>query len=259
VQKVLGVVGVQEIVSPALHQIGIFLLSWLAISLFFVFVPNRRVQIKHALIGAFLSAVLFELAKAGFIAFVSHANYKVIYGALATVPIFLFWIYIAWNVILFGASLAASLTTFSDYRKYDTDWPKRWGFQLTYRLVGHLWNAQRNGKALSNGELLDLEKEASELQIVKLMSDMRDRHIVNTDENGNWILTRDLEDLSLGGLYNQGDFYLPLEEIGQLPRETGWDQAFVASLAHIRKHGQVEWERSLRSMYLRADDVGHRK
>jgi len=259
VQKVLGVVGIQEAVSPALHRIGIFLLSWLAISLCFWFVPNRRVQIKHALIGAFLSTILFELAKAGFIAYISHANYKVIYGALATVPIFLLWIYIVWNVILFGASLAASLTTFSDYRKYETDWPKRWEFQLTYRLVGHLWNAQRDGKALSNGELLDLEQQASELQIVNLMSRMGDCHIVNTDENGSWILTRDLEDLSLGDLYSQGDFYLPLEEIGQLPRETGWDQAFVASLAHIRKHGQVEWERSLRSMYLRTDDVGKTK
>ncbi len=217
VQKILGVVGVQETISPAVHRTGIFLLSWLAISLFFIFVPNRRVKIKHALAGAFLSTVLFELAKTGFIAYVSHANYKVIYGALATVPIFLIWIYIVWNVILFGASLAASLTTFSDYRKYETDWPKRWEFQLTFRLIGHLWNAQRNGKALSNGDLLDLEQRASELQIVTLMSRMADQHIVNTDENGSWILTRDLEDLSLGDLYSQGDFYLPLEEIGTTP------------------------------------------
>jgi len=259
VQKLLGVLGVQEAISPAVHRAGIFLLSWLAISLFFVFVPNRRVRIKHALIGAFLSTILFELAKTGFIAYVSHANYKVIYGALATVPIFLFWIYIVWNVILFGASLAASLTTFSDYRKYDTNWPQRWEFQLAYRLLGHLWNAQRQGKGLSNGDLLDLEQNASELQIVRLMSNMGDRHIVNSDENGSWILTRDLEDLSLGDLYSQGGYYLPLEEIGQLPRETGWDQAFVASLAHIRKHGQVEWERSLRSMYLRTDDAGKSK
>ncbi len=112
---------------------------------------------------------------------------------------------------------------------------------------------------MSNGDLLDLEQNASELQIVRLMSNMGDRHIVNSDENGSWILTRDLEDLSLGDLYSQGGYFLPLEEIGQLPRETGWDQAFVASLAHIRKHGQVEWERSLRSMYLRTDDAGKSK
>jgi len=258
-QNVLTVLGMQDGISPGIHRIGIFLLTWLVISLFFVLVPNRRVRIKHALAGALLSTVLFELAKAGFIAYVSNANYRVIYGALATIPIFLFWLYIVWNVILFGASLAASLTTFSDYRKYDTDWPKKWEFQLVYRLVGHLWTAQRNGKTLSNGELLDLEQQASELQIVKLMSRMRDQDIVHNDEAGNWILMRDLEELSLADLYSQEDFYLPLEDIEQLPRESGWDQAFVASLAQIRKHGRVEWERSLRSMYLRTDDAESKK
>ena len=71
-------------------------------------------QIRDAVVGALLSAVLFEAAKTGFVAYVSNANYSVIYGALATVPIFLFWLYIVWMVVLFGASLAASLTTFSE-------------------------------------------------------------------------------------------------------------------------------------------------
>jgi membrane protein len=254
-QKVLAALGMQDGIPPGIHRIGIFFISWLVISLFFVLVPNRRVLIKHALIGAFLSAVLLELAKAGFIAFVSNANYKVIYGALATVPLFLLWLYIVWNVILFGASLAASLTTFLDYRKYETDWPKRWEFQLAYRLVGHLWNAQRKGAALSQKDLLDLEQQASEIQIANLMANLGHQQLVSIDANGNWLLARDLEELSLNELYDRGNYFLPLDEIERLPRETGWDRAFVASLAHIRKYGRVEWERSLRSMYLRTDDT----
>jgi membrane protein len=255
-QKVLGVLGLQEGISPGVHRIGMFLLSWGVIALFFLLVPNRRVQIKHALTGAFLSAILFETAKVVFIAYLSNTNYRVIYGALATIPIFLFWLYIVWNVILFGASLTASLTTYSDYRKYDTDWPTPWEFQLVFRLIGHLWQAQRNGKALSAEELLDLEKQASELQIVRLLSRMEDQEIVHIDEAGNWMLTRDLEELSLGYLYSRGGFYLPLEEIEQLPRKSDWDQAFVASLTYIRKQGQVEWVRSLRSMYLGVEETG---
>lgn len=254
-QKVLGVLGMEGGVSPGIHHLGVFFLSWLVFALFFLLVPNRRVRIKHALAGALLSTVLFELAKAGFVAYISNANYKVIYGALATVPIFLFWLYIVWNVVLIGASLAASLTTFSDYRKYDTDWPKRWEFQLAYRLIGHLWKAQCEGRSLSDTELLELEIEASEIQIVKLMVRLDDQHIVKRDEAGNWLLARDLEEVSLGDLYGLGDYYLPLEEIDSLPQRSGWDRAFVACLAHIHKHGQVEWERSLRSMYLRADET----
>jgi membrane protein len=249
-QKVLGILGMEGGISPGVHQVGIFFLTWLLFSLFFVLVPNRRVRIKHALIGAFLSTVLFEVAKALFVAYVSNANYRVIYGALATIPIFLFWLYIVWTVVLFGASLAASLTTFSDFRRYDTDWPKRWELQLAYRLLGHLWNAQRSGAALSYGQMLDLEQEASELQIVKLMSRLRTENIVNSDEDGNWLLARDIEELSFGELYSLGDFFLPLSEIGSLPRETEWDRIYVESLSRIRDQGKMEWERSLRSMYL---------
>jgi membrane protein len=249
-QKVLVVLGMEGGIPPSVHRVGIFLLTWLVFSLFFVLVPNRSVRIKHALIGAFLSTVLFSIAKAGFVAYVSNANYKVIYGALATIPLFLFWLYIVWTVVLFGASLAASLTTFSDYRKYDTDWPQRWELQLAYRLVGHLWSAQRAGIAFSTAQLLDLEQQASELQIIGIMSRLRDEKIVNTDEDGDWMLTRDLEELSLGELYSHGNYYLPLGEISKLPLETEWDRVYVDCLQHVRERGETEWERSLRSMYL---------
>jgi membrane protein len=255
--KVLGVLGMEGGIPPGVHQVGIFVLTWLVFSLFFLLVPNRKVRIKHALIGAFLSTVLFSIAKAGFVAYVSNANYKVIYGALATIPLFLFWLYIVWTVVLFGASLAASLTTFSDYRKYDTDWPERWEFQLAYRLLGHLWNAQREGTALSTAQLLDLEQQASELQIIGLMSRLRNEKIVNTDEDGNWLLTRDLEELSLGKLYNYGHYYLPLGEIGELPQETEWDRVYIDVLRHVREHGKTQWERSLRSMYLAGNKEGN--
>jgi membrane protein len=249
-QKILTVLGMQEGIPQGFQQVGIFLLTWLIFALFFALVPNRKVRIKHALIGAFLSTVLFSIARVGFVAYVSNANYKVIYGALATFPIFLFWLYLVWTVILFGASLAASLTTFSDYRKYDTDWPRRWEFQLAYRLIGHLWNAQRSGQGLSLGELLDLEQQASELQILKLMSVLREQNIAHTDEDGNWLLSRDLGELSIGELYGLGNSYLPLGEIENLPNETKWDEVFVDGLQAVREKGGMEWERSLRSMYL---------
>ena len=137
------------------RAMGVFFLSWLAFSLMFLLVPNRRVRISYAVVGAFLSAVLFGLAKKAFVAFVANASFNVIYGALATIPVFLFWLYLVWIVILLGASLAASLTTFND-RKVDWGWPRKWRFLFAYRLVGYLWRAQADGKSLSIEELLDL-------------------------------------------------------------------------------------------------------
>lgn len=255
-QKVFGDAGMIGSLPPGLQKIGTFLLGWTVFSLFFLFVPNRPVRVKHAVIGAFLSTLLFEVAKAGFVAYVSNANYKVIYGALATVPLFLFWLYLVWVVVLLGASLAASLTTFSDYRKHETDWPKKWEFQLAFRLLGHLWKAQQEGRSLSRLQLLELEPQASEMQIVRLLGRMRDQRIVTTDADGDILLRRDLDELSLADLYNHGEYYLPIGDTAELPLDSEWDRAYVEVLNRMQEHDGTYWSRSLKSMYLGTDDDG---
>ena len=48
--------------------------------------------------------------KAGFAYYVTRfPTYTMLYGAFATLPIFLLWVYLSWLVTLFGATLAASL------------------------------------------------------------------------------------------------------------------------------------------------------
>lgn len=235
--------------SPGLYGMAMFVVTWLLFTSMFLLVPHRRVRVKHALSGAFLSAVLFEVAKAGFVAYVSNASFTVLYGALATIPIFLFWIYLVWIVVLFGASLAASLTTFSDFIRYETRWPDRWEFQMVFRLVGHFREAQKKGEALSREQILALEKQASELQLVKLIGRMREEQIVSSDEDGNWLLTRDLGDFTLADLYNSGDYYLPLGETGQLPRENAWDDVYVSTLERLGTQGEAVWDQPLRQMF----------
>ena len=248
-QKVLTTLGLEEGLAPGWNHLGIFFLTWMVFTMFFVLVPNRRVQFRNAVVGAFLSAVLFDVAKLGFVAYVSNTNYSVIYGALATVPIFLFWLYIVWTVILFGASLAASLTTFSDKTSAQGDWPDKWAFQLSYRLVGHLWNAQRRGESLSRKELMELEERASEHQILQLMQQLQTARIVTRNHEERWILARDLEEITLGALYYSGNYYLPLAEEEDLPVEYRWDRSFVVALAKIHDQGEAVLNRSLRTMY----------
>jgi membrane protein len=252
-QKIIGMMGGDGVMSPGSYRLVMFVVTWLLFTSVFILVPNRRVQIKHALSGAFLSAMLFEVAKAGFVGYVSNANYTVIYGALATIPIFLLWIYLVWIVVLFGASLAASLTTFSDYSRYETAWPERWEFQMAFRLVGHFREAQKRGEALSRQQVLELETQASELQLLKLITRLREEHIITTDDDGHWLLARDLEDLTLADLYRAGDYYLPLGETDKLPRETALDEIYVESLDKVRRNSEAIWTRSLRQMYLDRD------
>ncbi|MEE8338537.1 MAG: YihY family inner membrane protein [Xanthomonadales bacterium] len=258
-QKVLTTLGIEEGLAPGWNHLGIFFLSWMVFTMFFVLVPNRRVQFRDAVVGAFLSTVLFDLAKLGFVAYVSNANYSVIYGALATIPIFLFWLYIVWAVILFGASLAASLTTFSDRIGAAGDWPDKWTFQLSYRLVGHLWSAQRKGESLARKELMELEERASEHQILQLMQHLQAARIVTRNHEGRWILARDLEDVTLGALYHCGNYYLPLAEEEELPVDYPWDRSFVAALATVHEKGEAVLNRSLRDMYVEHKEPGYQE
>lgn len=248
-QRMFGDHGFFVGLPPFVQGLGSFALSWLMFALFFVIVPNRPVRLRHALAGAFLTAVLFTLAKTGFVAYVSHTSYNVIYGALATVPLFLFWLYVVWTVILLGASLAASLTTFSDSAKLHSQWPRRWEFQLAYRLLGHLGDAQTVGKALSREALFELEPLSGETQLVRLLSQLREARFVSRDENGDWLLARDLDALSLGELYDRGDYPLPLDELDRLRQDTARDRAYVQSLQKIRDRSIDVWNTPLSTLY----------
>jgi membrane protein len=72
------------------------------------FVPNTYVSWTHAWAGGLFVAVGFEIAKRGLAWYVGLVpTYSVIYGAFATLPIFLLWIYVSWVVVLLGAVIAA--------------------------------------------------------------------------------------------------------------------------------------------------------
>jgi len=83
----------------------------LAFSIIFRLVPNRYVPRRHALIGALISAVVFESMNRAFGYYITNfPTYKLVYGTLASLPIFLMWIYLSWLTILTGAVITASLS-----------------------------------------------------------------------------------------------------------------------------------------------------
>lgn len=94
---------------PVLNLIPL-LLTVLAFAFIYRIVPNRAVHWKDALVGGLLAAVLFEISKRAFAAYITHfPSYTALYGALAAFPIFLLWIYVSWIIVLLGASTVAAL------------------------------------------------------------------------------------------------------------------------------------------------------
>ncbi len=84
-------------------------LALLAFAALYIAVSPRRIVWSHALAGAAVAAFLFESLRWGFGLYLEHfPSYEAIYGALATIPIFLVWIYLCWTVVLFGAEVTAA-------------------------------------------------------------------------------------------------------------------------------------------------------
>lgn len=103
---------IEDVSEPASLAISFIpvILTGLGFAALFVVVPNCRVFWRDALAGGFGTAIVLELMKSAFTYYLTRFHtYTVIYGAFATLPIFLLWIYLSWLAILFGATVAASL------------------------------------------------------------------------------------------------------------------------------------------------------
>jgi membrane protein len=87
-----------------------FVLTCTALTVLYILVPNRKVNAAHAVAGAFFAGIVFEVAKRGFALYVSRfPTYTMVYGAFATMLVFLVWLYLSWVIVLAGATLTAML------------------------------------------------------------------------------------------------------------------------------------------------------
>ena len=85
--------------------------STIALALLYASAPTGRVPWRHAFAGAFAASLAFEAAKHGYAFYLTSVpTYKLVYGTLAALPVFLIWIYVCWFIVLIGAAITATLT-----------------------------------------------------------------------------------------------------------------------------------------------------
>ena len=165
------------------------LFTTLAFAMLFRLMPNRYVPHTHALIGAIVAALIFESMNRVFGYYVSHfPTYKLVYGAFASVPIFLMWIYLSWLTILVGAVIAASLS--------------HWRTPVTQHLspATQLLNALRVLQIMANGLQQGSVSTFPELSrslhlgydvLEKILEKLASANMVRKAEGQGWLLTRD--------------------------------------------------------------------
>jgi len=187
-----------------------FLIVWSALVAAYMVIPNRGVRIGHALIGAFIAAALFEGAKRGFAWYATRANYQQVYGAIAIVPIFIFWIYLSWAIVLFGASLTASLSAF-DYRPASLQLQRGQEFAGLLRVLNHFAAAQRDGRGLHSDTLCAAEPFLTDDLLQRYLGDLYRVGLIRRSEVGEWVVVRDFASITLLEIYEEGGYRLPYE------------------------------------------------
>ncbi|MCG8394440.1 MAG: YihY family inner membrane protein [Pseudomonadales bacterium] len=194
----------QAIFSDTVHYLGgvrlwlsvlPFLFTTIMLTLLYTVVPNTRVPLRQALLGAACAALLFELAKSGFTFFIRQApSYEVVYGAFAAVPVFLLWIYISWTIVLGGAELVRALVVFQEHRRQV---PR---MHALLRLLHEFWHRQRHGKVLSSKEVRQVMRASGISQWDEFRNLLMEARLIRRTDEGGYMLSRDLRNLTLAQL-----------------------------------------------------------
>lgn len=106
VQSVMAIEPLGRLIELA-GRLAPYALISLAFAFVYIFVPNTRVHLRSALIGALVAGVLWQGVGWLFTKFmVQSTQYAAVYSSLAILILFMIWIYLAWLILLIGASVA---------------------------------------------------------------------------------------------------------------------------------------------------------
>ncbi len=129
------------------------------------YVPNTFVRWTHAWAGGLFVAAGIELAKKLLTLYLSSVpTYSLVYGAFATLPILLVWIYVAWVIVLLGAVIAAYLPSLlaGVARRGSAH---GWQFQLAVELLQQLHLARSTPRIGLEGSELAKALQVDVLQL----------------------------------------------------------------------------------------------
>ena len=91
-------------------ELGPVALCSIGLAILFHLLPNAQVRWRHAIVGGVFGAIALELGKRGFANYLIHGPaYQSLYGAIATLPVFVLWLYFSCLVTLSAALFTAHL------------------------------------------------------------------------------------------------------------------------------------------------------
>ena len=181
-----------------------FLPIWILFIFFYIFIPNKKVDIKAALAGGIIAGTIFQLAQMTYLKFqMGVSSYNAIYGSFAALPLFLIWLQASWAIVLFGAEVAFSWENTEALETQDIDYGRisiRLKKLIVLRIVHLCVNRFANKETPASD--IDIASEIKiALKIVKvLLAKLIECHIlleVNAPDSIGYVPASDIECLTI--------------------------------------------------------------
>jgi membrane protein len=222
------------------------LLSVLAFTGLYAIVPSRRVRIVDALTGGLAAGVLFAALRWAFGLYVTSSQaYTTVYGAVATVPIFLFWMFLSWAVVLVGAEMAAALPEWRAGLAHARPGSagQRLGVALAILAALHQ-DSKVSGQGVSRRRLHEIAA-VHEAQFLAVLRRLLDAGMVGPTKGRRYLIARDLGSVSLWQVLGALGIELTLDGVAT---DAPWRSAASARLAEASAAAAAVLEVPLRQV-----------
>lgn len=156
--------------------------TWIVLWAIFMLLPRTDVWIRSAAVGSLIAASLWVVSKELFAAYVSRTAITSLYGALGLIPLFLWWIYLTWLIVLVGLEIAYTLQIKqvrgtddleTKIKQPDVVADPHWTIPIMVR-VGQAFDA---GQAASSREVAD-DLALPPAAVARLMSRLQERGLL---------------------------------------------------------------------------------
>lgn len=108
----------ETISTPILFliQFSPYGLIWVLFTFIYIFMPNTKVKISAAFMGAIVGGSAYQIVQWIYLKFqISAAKLGAIYGSFAALPLFLVWMQLSWIIVLAGAEMSFAWQNFDIY------------------------------------------------------------------------------------------------------------------------------------------------
>jgi membrane protein len=183
---------------PYLMIIGLF-------TFLYTFIPNTRVGFKYAFVGGIVAGIIWQTTGLAFTRFVAGSTqYAAIYSGFAVGIVLLIWIYLAWLILLIGASVSFYAQHAHQITRARKNVPSALtdeytGLAIMYRVASE-FDGKRGGASLTEMESeLSVGPEAIQRIVDKLLR--KGLLVLTGDDDNDLIPGRSLDKVTLCELF----------------------------------------------------------